>query len=218
MHGQGRSDKPVFDNLPSTRCIYMACYTIDNISLVLTSLVTITNVLLLHVYRQTDLLLAAGSSDRIVHIKKGQFATTEVMKHAVEKVQDGSGNRKVIVCERGSTYSPSDLVFDPRNLLRLRSCGVPVVMDCTHACQYPPGPANPSQSAGDLAMVEAVARAAVAIGIDGVFLELHPDPSIAPVDGRLQLSFEQFSSLMEELLDIARVTRYYNGSTTSGAS
>lgn len=166
--------------------------------------------LVIHGFRQTDLLLAAGSSEKIVHIKKGQFATAEVMAEAVNKVRNGAANEKVMVCERGSTYSPSDLVFDPRNLISLRACGVPVVMDCTHSCQTPPGPGSPLRSAGNLEMVEAVARAAVAIGVDGLFLEIHPEPSKAPVDTQLQLPFTKFSALMEELFGIAAATKYYN--------
>mmetsp|Transcript_7477 Transcript_7477/g.9494 ORF Transcript_7477/g.9494 Transcript_7477/m.9494 type:complete len:282 (-) Transcript_7477:192-1037(-) len=159
--------------------------------------------------RQTDLLVAAAQSGKIVNIKKGQFASPQIMEKAVEKVQR-SGNDKVMVCERGSSWGMQDLVFDPRQLVWMRKCKVPVIMDCTHVCQQPASFATPNMSTGFGDMVPVMARAAVAIGIDGLFIECHEDPSSAPVDGSIQLPLPLLQPLLEELLEIAKVVKYYD--------
>mmetsp|Transcript_7939 Transcript_7939/g.10371 ORF Transcript_7939/g.10371 Transcript_7939/m.10371 type:complete len:285 (-) Transcript_7939:558-1412(-) len=165
--------------------------------------------------RQTDLIVAAANSGRIVHLKKGQFASVEVMERAVEKVRT-SGNDKVMVCERGSSWGVEDLVFDPRQIVFMRRFKVPVVMDCTHVCQRPAGFHNPGSSSGYGNMVPILARAAVAIGIDGVFIECHDDPAKAPVDGNLQMTIPDLEILLSELVAISKAVPFYrNEDTTS---
>jgi 2-dehydro-3-deoxyphosphooctonate aldolase (KDO 8-P synthase) len=149
--------------------------------------------------RQTDLLLAAGQTGRAVNVKKGQMMAPWDMKHAVRKLESaGCGN--ILLCERGTFFGYGRLVNDMRALPEMRAIGVPVVFDATHSVQEPGGLG--SATGGNRAMVEPLARAAVAIGIDGVFFETHPSPETSPSDGPNMIPLDQFQSLLERLLKI----------------
>src|SRR5690606_34385426 len=130
--------------------------------------------------RQTDLLIAAAETGKVVNIKKGQFLSGAAMRFAVEKVND-SGNHKVILTDRGNSFGYSDLVVDYRNIPEMQSFKVPVVMDVTHSLQQP----NQSSgvTGGKPALIETIAKAAIAVGADGLFIETHPQPSQAKSDG-----------------------------------
>lgn len=143
--------------------------------------------------RQTDLLVAAGKTMLPVNIKKGQFMAPEDMKGAVEKVRL-TGNNKVMLCERGSSFGYHNLVVDMRGLVTMRELGVPVVFDATHSVQLPGGLGN--ASGGKREFVAPLARAAAAVGIDALFCEVHPDPDKAFSDGPNSLDFK----LAEEVL------------------
>jgi 2-dehydro-3-deoxyphosphooctonate aldolase (KDO 8-P synthase) len=149
--------------------------------------------------RQTDLLLAAGQTGRAVNVKKGQMMAPWDMKHAVRKLESaGCGN--ILLCERGTFFGYGRLVNDMRAIPEMRALGVPVVFDATHSVQEPGGLG--SATGGNRAMVEPLARAAVAIGIDGVFFETHPTPETSPSDGPNMIPLDQFQSLLERLLKI----------------
>ena len=143
--------------------------------------------------RQTDLLVAAGNTMLPVNIKKGQFMAPEDMKGAVEKVRL-TGNDKVMLCERGSSFGYHNLVVDMRGLVTMRELGVPVVFDATHSVQLPGGLGN--ASGGKREFVSPLARAAAAVGIDALFCEVHPNPEKAFSDGPNSLDFK----LAEETL------------------
>ena len=149
--------------------------------------------------RQTDLLETAAKTGKIVNVKKGQFVSGEAMKFAVEKIRK-AGNNNIILTERGNTFGYQDLVVDYRNIPVMKSHGVPVVMDCTHSLQ------QPNQSAGvtggNPQMIETIAKAAIATGADGLFIETHPNPSIAKSDGANMLKLDLLESLLEKLLKI----------------
>jgi 2-dehydro-3-deoxyphosphooctonate aldolase (KDO 8-P synthase) len=150
--------------------------------------------------RQTDLLLAAGNTGRPVNLKKGQWMAPEEMTAAVEKVR-GAGAAEVAVTERGTAFGYGDLVVDMRTFARARAAtGAPVIFDATHAVQRA-GRAGGS-SGGDPEHVPALARAAVAAGCDGLFLEMHPDPSRAPSDGATMLPLTAVPKLLEEVMAI----------------
>ncbi len=144
--------------------------------------------------RQTELLLAAGNSGKWVNIKKGQFASPESMSFAVEKVRS-TGNNQVMLTERGTTFGYQDLVVDFRSVPRMKELGVPVIVDCTHALQQP----NQSTgiSGGNPALVETIARAAVAVGADGLFIETHPNPAQALSDGDSMVKLSELKKIME---------------------
>lgn len=147
--------------------------------------------------RQTELLLAAANTGKVVNIKKGQFLSGQSMKFAVEKVI-GAGNNSVILTERGNSFGYSDLVVDFRNLPDMKAHGVPVVMDVTHSLQQP----NQSSgvTGGNPAMIETIAKAAIAVGADGLFIETHPEPAIAKSDGANMLQLEKLEELMQKLV------------------
>lgn len=151
--------------------------------------------------RQTDLLLAAGETGKVVNIKKGQFISGESMKFAVDKVRM-TGNDKIMLTERGTTFGYQDLVVDYRNIPMMQSHGVPVVMDCTHSLQQP----NQSSgvTGGNPKMIETIAKAAVATGADGLFLETHPDPSKALSDSANMLQLDLLENLLIKLLKIRK--------------
>ena len=153
--------------------------------------------------RQTDLLVAAGKSGRVVNIKKGQFVSPWEMQHAIEKVA-GTGNEKILVTERGSSFGYNNLVVDMRAFPILRGFGYPVVFDVTHSLQLPGGEGN--QSGGQREFAEPLARAAVAAGVDGLFIEVHDHPDRALSDPATQLPFAGLKPLLETLLSIHRVT------------
>ena len=146
--------------------------------------------------RQTDLLIAAAQTGKVVNIKKGQFLSGEAMKWAVDKVRQ-AGNANVILTERGNSFGYSDLVVDFRNLPAMREFGVPVVMDVTHSLQRP----NRSSgvTGGQPALIETIAKAAIAVGADGLFIETHPTPATALSDGANMLPLDQLEALLVKL-------------------
>jgi len=147
--------------------------------------------------RQTDLLVAAGKSGRVVNIKKGQFVSPWEMQHAIEKVA-GTGNQKILVTERGSSFGYNNLVVDMRAFPILRGFGYPVVFDVTHSLQLPGG--EGTQSGGQREFAEPLARAAVAAGVDGLFIEVHDNPAQALSDPATQLPLAQLKPLLENVL------------------
>lgn len=146
--------------------------------------------------RQTDLLKAAARTGCSVNIKKGQFLSPEAMRFAIEKVKD-AGNGGVMITERGTTFGYTDLVVDYRGIPLMRDFGCPVIMDVTHSLQ------RPNQASGITggmpALIETIARAAVAVGVDGLFIETHPDPQRALSDGANMLRLDLLRGLMERL-------------------
>jgi 2-dehydro-3-deoxyphosphooctonate aldolase (KDO 8-P synthase) len=151
--------------------------------------------------RQTELLLAAGQTGKIVNIKKGQFVSGEAMKFAVEKVQ-GTSNEKVMLTERGTTFGYQDLVVDYRNIPLMQQSGVPVIMDCTHSLQQPNQTSG--VTGGNPQLISTIASAAVAAGAEGLFIETHPDPSCAKSDGANMLRLELLEPLLVKLMKIRR--------------
>lgn len=149
--------------------------------------------------RQTDLLTAAGKSGRAVNIKKGQFVSPWEMKHAAEKVA-ATGNQKILLTERGSSFGYNNLVVDMRAFPIMRSFGYPVVFDVTHSLQLPGGEGN--QSGGMREFATPLARAAVAAGVDGLFIEVHDNPDKALSDPATQLPLTQLKPLLENLVAI----------------
>ena len=154
--------------------------------------------------RQTDLLVAAGRSGAVVNIKKGQFVSPQEICHAVEKVRS-TGNERVLVTERGTSFGYNNLVVDMRSLPILRSFGCPVVLDITHSVQLPGGAGQ--ASGGQPEFIEPLARAGVAVGVDGLFLEVHDNPAAALSDGANALPLAQLERLLERLVALDRVVR-----------
>ena len=154
--------------------------------------------------RQTDLLIAAAETGRIVKIKKGQFLAPWDMKNAVAKIT-GSGNPNVLLTERGSSFGYNTLVVDMRGLPQMAETGAPVIFDATHAVQQPGG--QGTSSGGDRRFVPVLARAAVAVGIAGLFIETHQDPDRAPSDGPNMVPLKDFANLISELQAIDAVVK-----------
>lgn len=152
--------------------------------------------------RQTDILVAAAKTGKVVNVKKGQFLSPEAMQFAVTKLQE-SGNYKIALTDRGTTFGYHDLIVDYRGIPTMRAMGVPVVMDCTHSLQQP----NQSSgvTGGNPQMIETIARAAIAVGADGLFIETHPDPSCAKSDGANMLKLDLLEPLMEKLVKLRAV-------------
>ena len=149
--------------------------------------------------RQTDLLVAAAQTGRAVNVKKGQFMAPWDMKHVLAKL-NGAGCPNVLLCERGTFFGYGRLVNDMRSLPEMRALGAPVIFDATHSVQEPGG--FGAATGGNRAMVEPLARAATAIGVDGLFFEVHPDPDNAPSDGPNMLRLDAFRSVLERILKI----------------
>jgi 2-dehydro-3-deoxyphosphooctonate aldolase (KDO 8-P synthase) len=151
--------------------------------------------------RQTDLLIAAGETGKIVNVKKGQFVNGPSMKFAVEKIQN-TGNDKVGLIERGNTFGYQDLVVDYRNITWMKSIDVPVIMDCTHSLQQP----NQSGgvTGGNPELIETIAKAAIATGADGLFIETHPNPAVAKSDGANMLQLDLLEPLLEKLVRLRK--------------
>jgi 2-dehydro-3-deoxyphosphooctonate aldolase (KDO 8-P synthase) len=149
--------------------------------------------------RQTDLLLAAARTGKIVNIKKGQFLAPSGMQYAAQKVVD-AGNRNVMITERGVTFGYTDLVVDYRSIPQMQQFGFPVVMDITHSLQ------QPNQSSGVTGgmpgLIETIAKAAIAVGADGLFIEAHPEPGKAKSDGANMLRLDLLESLLQKLVRI----------------
>ena len=155
--------------------------------------------------RQTDLLIAAGKTGKAVNIKKGQFLAPEDMKHAADKVLS-TGNKNILLTERGTTFGYHNLVVDMRSFIIMREFGFPVVMDATHSVQIP-GKGN--ESGGQPKFIKPLARAAAAVGIDALFLEVHPNPKKAMSDAESQLPLNELKNLLMEIKEIDRVIKKY---------
>lgn len=154
--------------------------------------------------RQTDLLVAAGETGAVVNVKKGQFMAPEDMAQVVKKIES-TGNRRILLCERGSSFGYRNLVADMRSLPIMRSLGYPVVMDATHSVQRPGGLGT--GSGGDGKYAPLLARAAVATGVDGVFMETHANPAVAKSDAANAIKLSQVGKLWETLVKIDEVVR-----------
>lgn len=154
--------------------------------------------------RQTDLLREAGRSGAVVNLKKGQFLSPWDLRHAVEKIEK-TGNHRILITERGTTFGYNNLVVDMRGLAVMREWGYPVVLDCTHALQLPGGAGT--QSGGQPRYIETLARAGVAVGADGIFMEVHDRPERALSDGSTALNLRNFAPLARKLRDLGRFVR-----------
>ncbi len=155
--------------------------------------------------RQTDLITAAASTGKIVNIKKAQFLSPHEMKHVVNKAKRAGGEDNILVCERGSSYGYNNLIVDMRSLTIMRETGCPVVFDATHSVQLPGG--RDGASGGQREFVPTLARAAVGVGIDGLFVETHPNPEEAPSDGPNAVPLKLLSGLLEGLKEIDFVVK-----------
>lgn len=151
--------------------------------------------------RQTDLLLAAADTNKIVNVKKGQFLSGPSMQFAVDKIKK-AGNEKIMLTERGTTFGYQDLVVDYRNITWMKEHGTPVIMDVTHSLQQP----NQTSgiTGGNPQLIETIAKAAIATGVDGLFIETHPNPSIAKSDGANMLPLHLLENLLEKLVRLRK--------------
>ena len=151
--------------------------------------------------RQTDLLVAAAKTRKVINIKKGQFLSPESMIHAVTKVKE-SGNNTIMLTDRGTMFGYQDMVVDFRGIPTMKKFGVPVIMDITHSLQQP----NQSSgvTGGNPEMIESIAKAAIATGVDGLFLETHPNPSQAKSDGANMLDLSKLEELLTKLVKIRK--------------
>jgi 2-dehydro-3-deoxyphosphooctonate aldolase (KDO 8-P synthase) len=167
--------------------------------------------------RQTDLLKAAAATGRAVHVKKGQFMAPGDMRHVVGKLA-AAGCHDVLLCERGTFFGYGRLVNDMRSIPQMQALGVPVVFDATHSVQEPGGLGN--ATGGNRAMVEPLARAAIALGADGLFCETHPDPDRSPSDGPNMVPLEEFAPMLRRLIVIRAVINevYFTDSAAQESS
>jgi 2-dehydro-3-deoxyphosphooctonate aldolase (KDO 8-P synthase) len=156
--------------------------------------------------RQTDLLVAAAKTGKVVNVKKGQFLSAEAMQFAVEKIKV-NGNEKVILTERGTMFGYQDLIVDYRSIPLMQELNVPVVLDCTHSLQQP----NQSGgiTGGNPRMIETIARAGIAVGADGLFIETHPDTSLAKSDGANMLHLRLLEPLLQRLAALRQVVQQF---------
>lgn len=152
--------------------------------------------------RQTELLIAAAKTGKTINIKKGQFLSPEAMRFAVEKVRE-AGNKKIMLTERGTTFGYQDLVVDYRAIPEMQKNNVPVVLDCTHSLQQPNQPAG--VTGGQPELIETIAKAGIAVGANGLFIETHPEPSKALSDGANMLKLDLLEGLLEKLVRIRSV-------------
>ena len=151
--------------------------------------------------RQTDLLIAAAETGKIVNVKKGQFVSGPSMKFAAEKIR-GAGNSKVILTERGNSFGYQDLVVDYRNIPWMKEHGAPVVMDCTHSLQQPNQTSG--VTGGNPQLIGTIAKAAIATGADGLFIETHPNPAVAKSDGANMLKLDLLEGLLQQLIKLRK--------------
>jgi len=154
--------------------------------------------------RQTDLLVAAAQTGKIVNVKKGQFMAPWDMKNVIDKLRD-SGNENILLCERGSSFGYNNLVVDMTGLVEMRSYGFPVVFDATHAVQKPGG--QGTSTGGNREMVPYLMRAALAVGVDAIFAEVHPDPDHAFSDGPNQIHLSKIKEILEQAIAIDNITK-----------
>lgn len=152
--------------------------------------------------RQTDLLVAAAKTGKVVNIKKGQFLSAASMKFAAQKVAE-SGNDRIMLTDRGTGFGYQDLIVDYRGIPTMQATGYPTVLDITHSLQQPNQTSG--VSGGNPQMIETIARAGIAVGVDGIFLETHPDPAHAKSDGANMLHLDLFDDLMEKLVRLRQV-------------
>ena len=152
--------------------------------------------------RQTDLLIAAAKTGKVVNIKKGQFLAAGSMKFAVDKVRE-SGNDNVMLTERGTTFGYQDLLVDYRGIPEMKENNCPVIMDITHSLQQPNQTSG--VTGGRPELIETIAKAAIAVGADGIFIETHPDPSIAKSDGANMLKLDYLKDLLSKLVKLKQV-------------
>lgn len=156
--------------------------------------------------RQTDMLIAAAKTGKVINIKKGQFLAPEAMTFAVNKVRD-SGNNKVILTDRGSTFGYYDLIVDYRGIPVMQQMDVPVVLDITHSLQQPNQASG--VTGGKPAMIETIARAGIAVGVDGLFVETHFDPANAKSDGANMLHLDKLEGLLTRLVQIRKAVNSF---------
>lgn len=153
--------------------------------------------------RQTELLIAAGKTGKVINVKKGQFLAPEDMRHVAEKIES-TGNKKILLTERGTTFGYHNLVVDMRGLEIMKSIGYPVVMDATHAVQIP---SQGDVSGGERKFITTLAKAAAAVGIDGLFLEVHPEPDKALSDAASQLPLSSLKQLLTTIQEIDSIVK-----------
>ena len=158
--------------------------------------------------RQTDLLIAAARTGKIVNIKKGQFLSPEAMQFAAGKVVE-SGNHQVMLTERGTTFGYQDLIVDYRGIPQMQSFGFPVVLDVTHSLQHPNQTSG--VTGGVPRLIETMARAGIAVGVDGLFMETHPEPSKAKSDGANMLPLHRLDALLGRLVALRQVVNTFHG-------
>lgn len=156
--------------------------------------------------RQTDILVAAANTGKVVNVKKGQFLSPEAMQFAVTKLQE-SGNDNIMLTDRGTTFGYTDLIVDYRGIPTMRNMQVPVILDCTHSLQQP----NQSSgvTGGNPEMIETIARAGIAVGADGLFIETHPEPAKAKSDGANMLRLDLLDGLMGKLVKIRQAINQF---------
>ncbi len=154
--------------------------------------------------RQTDLLIAAAKTGKVVNVKKGQFLSPESMIHAAQKIRE-AGNEKVMLTDRGTMFGYQDLVVDYRGIPTMQGFGTDVVLDCTHSLQIPNQEAGVTGGRPDL--IPTIAKAGVAVGVDGLFIETHPNPSIAKSDGANMLPLDQLEELLTQLVKIRKAVQ-----------
>ena len=154
--------------------------------------------------RQTDLLIAAAKTGKIINVKKGQFLAPWDMTNVIKKIED-TGNKNILVTERGASFGYNTLVSDMRSIPIMAKSGYPVVFDATHSVQQPGGMGD--KSGGQREFVEYLARAAVAVGVAAVFIETHPDPDNAPSDGPNMLPLSKLPSLLKQLIQIDKLVK-----------
>ena len=162
--------------------------------------------------RQTDLLVAAAATEKAINVKKGQFMAPWDMRHVVGKLK-AAGCHNVMLCERGTFFGYGQLVNDMRALVQMRDFGVPVVFDATHSVQQPSGGAT---TGGNREMVAPLARAATAVGIDGLFIETHPNPDDSPSDGPNMVPLDELESLLQQVIAIRHAVNHVTGIDVTG--
>ncbi len=151
--------------------------------------------------RQTDLLIAAAETDKIINVKKGQFLSGPSMKFAIDKIKK-AGNEKIMLTERGTTFGYQDLVVDYRNITWMKALNVPVIMDCTHSLQQPNQ--TTGITGGNPELIGTIAKAAIATGVDGLFIETHPNPAKALSDGANMLQLNLLENLLVQLVKLRK--------------
>lgn len=156
--------------------------------------------------RQTDLLVAAAATGKVVNVKKGQFMAPWDMRNVITKLEE-AGNRNILLCERGSSFGYNNLIVDMTGLVEMRSYGYPVVFDATHSVQKPGG--QGTSTGGNREMVPPLMRAALAMGVDGIFAEVHPDPDHAFSDGPNQLRLDAIEKILQQAVAIDQLVKSF---------